>query len=129
MRLCVNPNFLNFHSSNHSNSSYIKITKDKFQTFSQCLFWLLAADLLTLTWIGGQPVEYPFIIIGQIASVLYYLFLYLNHSQALSKIIYKEGSLQCISVLVNHKRKGILLPRTRGRCSSSTISTRSWNST
>nr|Q20FQ7.1 RecName: Full=Cytochrome b; AltName: Full=Complex III subunit 3; AltName: Full=Complex III subunit III; AltName: Full=Cytochrome b-c1 complex subunit 3; AltName: Full=Ubiquinol-cytochrome-c reductase complex cytochrome b subunit [Lepilemur randrianasoloi]AAZ92449.1 cytochrome b [Lepilemur randrianasoloi]ABB80440.1 cytochrome b [Lepilemur randrianasoloi]ABB80443.1 cytochrome b [Lepilemur randrianasoloi] len=43
-----------------------------FRPLSQFLFWILVADLLTLTWIGGQPVENPFISIGQTASILYF---------------------------------------------------------
>nr|BAN04793.1 cytochrome b [Cynops pyrrhogaster] len=44
-----------------------------FRSTSQTLFWLLVANTLMLTWIGGMPVESPFTEIGQIASILYFL--------------------------------------------------------
>nr|ACZ54484.1 cytochrome b [Myodes glareolus]AGI62079.1 cytochrome b [Myodes glareolus]AGI62120.1 cytochrome b [Myodes glareolus]AIZ58073.1 cytochrome b [Myodes glareolus] len=43
-----------------------------FRPITQTMYWILVADLLILTWIGGQPVEYPFIIIGQMASIAYF---------------------------------------------------------
>lgn len=37
-------------------------------------YWLLMADALLLSWIGQQPVEDPYIVVGQLASVYFFVF-------------------------------------------------------
>nr|WFG79990.1 cytochrome b [Pelochelys cantorii] len=46
-----------------------------FRPITQTMFWLFVANLTVLTWIGGQPVENPFVFIGQTASITYFLIL------------------------------------------------------
>nr|BDB06967.1 cytochrome b [Etmopterus molleri] len=43
-----------------------------FRPITQFFFWTLVANTIILTWIGGQPVEQPFIFVGQIASITYF---------------------------------------------------------
>nr|YP_009343967.1 cytochrome b [Echinothrix diadema]APT41369.1 cytochrome b [Echinothrix diadema] len=52
------------HTSKNESSS--------FRPLSQAAFWTLVATFFILTWIGSQPVEYPFVLLGQIASALYF---------------------------------------------------------
>ncbi|YP_337791.1 cytochrome b (mitochondrion) [Saccoglossus kowalevskii] len=52
------------HLSKHQTISFLPL--------SQIFFWTLIANLALLTWIGGQPVEYPFIEIGQTASSIFF---------------------------------------------------------
>nr|UDD74678.1 cytochrome b [Histampica sp. h LQ-2021]WKW95579.1 cytochrome b [Histampica sp. CS049] len=43
-----------------------------FRVLSQIVFWGIVGNFFILTWIGSQPVEFPFIIIGQAASFFYF---------------------------------------------------------
>lgn len=47
----------------------------KFNFVQKIWFWFYASFFIILTWIGANPVEYPFELIGQISSVLYFIFL------------------------------------------------------
>nr|AOW42957.1 cytochrome b [Lethenteron appendix] len=45
----------------------------QFRPLAQVTFWILIADLALLTWLGGEPAEYPFILMTQIASTVYFM--------------------------------------------------------
>nr|UBD07214.1 cytochrome b [Otophryne sp. AF3571] len=44
-----------------------------FRPITKIFFWALIANTIILTWIGGQPVQDPYILIGQISSTIYFL--------------------------------------------------------
>nr|YP_011004823.1 cytochrome b [Leptomastidea bifasciata]WPT46964.1 cytochrome b [Leptomastidea bifasciata] len=68
-----------------------KIKSFKFYFINQMNFWNFISLFIILTWIGARPVENPFIIIGQITSILYFsfFFIYPIMSKKLDMMLYK----------------------------------------
>nr|YP_010728552.1 cytochrome b [Helota thoracica]WEA76638.1 cytochrome b [Helota thoracica] len=55
-----------------------KIQSNQFYPINKTMFWILVSMILLLTWIGARPVEDPYIIIGQILTVTYFLYYIIN---------------------------------------------------
>nr|QIV24703.1 cytochrome b [Enneaphyllus aeneipennis] len=51
-----------------------KIQSMTFYPLNKSLFWILLSTVILLTWIGARPVEDPFIYIGQMLTLIYFLF-------------------------------------------------------
>nr|YP_010895273.1 cytochrome b [Sterphus plagiatus]WJW73838.1 cytochrome b [Sterphus plagiatus] len=49
-----------------------------FYPINQVLFWIMTVIVILLTWIGARPVENPYIIIGQILTILYFFYYLIN---------------------------------------------------
>ena len=50
------------------------IRSSNFRPFHKKFFWLILADVVLLSWIGQQPVEDPYILVGQCASVFFFIY-------------------------------------------------------
>nr|YP_010950974.1 cytochrome b [Thienemanniella curva]WML69315.1 cytochrome b [Thienemanniella curva] len=50
----------------------------QFYPLNQMMFWILLNLVILLTWIGARPVEDPYIIVGQILTVLYFGYYVIN---------------------------------------------------
>nr|AHX02524.1 apocytochrome b [Schizymenia dubyi] len=51
-----------------------EIRSSRFRPIYRFLYWTIISCCLILGWIGGMPVEDPYILIGQIASLYYFTF-------------------------------------------------------
>nr|YP_010022587.1 cytochrome b [Sarcophaga carnaria]QOP39436.1 cytochrome b [Sarcophaga carnaria] len=50
----------------------------QFYPINQILFWLMTVTVILLTWIGARPVEEPYVLIGQILTVMYFSYFMFN---------------------------------------------------
>nr|AML26224.1 cytochrome b [Scirtidae sp. BMNH 1274304] len=50
----------------------------QFYPLNKLMFWYLFTMLILLTWIGARPVEDPYIITGQILTILYFMYFLIN---------------------------------------------------
>ena len=50
----------------------------QFYPINQILFWLITVTVILLTWIGARPVEEPYVLIGQILTVIYFSYFIFN---------------------------------------------------
>nr|YP_010417633.1 cytochrome b [Junonia sophia]USF17740.1 cytochrome b [Junonia sophia] len=55
-----------------------KIQGIQFYPLNQILFWSLITIIILLTWIGARSVEAPYIITGQILTILYFSYFIIN---------------------------------------------------
>ena len=51
-----------------------KINSSSFYPLSQLIIWLFFITFTILTWLGSQPIEYPYIISAQFFALLYFIF-------------------------------------------------------
>nr|YP_009371144.1 cytochrome b [Muscina angustifrons]ARR28379.1 cytochrome b [Muscina angustifrons] len=49
-----------------------------FYPINKMMFWTMLTTIILLTWIGARPVEEPFILTGQILTVIYFSYFMLN---------------------------------------------------
>ncbi len=55
-----------------------KIQGIQFYPINQIIFWIFLVIIILLTWIGARPVENPYIITGQLLTIIYFLYFFLN---------------------------------------------------
>nr|APX40536.1 cytochrome b [Chaetocnema tibialis] len=67
-----------------------KYLSTQFYPINKILFWSMFTIIILLTWIGARPVEDPYILTGQILTIIYFLYYIINPimSKMWDKIIF-----------------------------------------
>nr|YP_009467175.1 cytochrome b [Bombyx lemeepauli]ARB51936.1 cytochrome b [Bombyx lemeepauli] len=70
-----------------------KIQGIQFYPINQTIFWFFLTITILLTWIGARPVEDPYIITGQMLTVMYFMYFLLNPIIGMywDKILFKKN--------------------------------------
>nr|YP_010374290.1 cytochrome b [Tholosanus proximus]QVD38912.1 cytochrome b [Tholosanus proximus] len=55
-----------------------KFQGNAFYPISKSMFWIMVTIIILLTWIGARPAEEPFILTGQMLTVLYFSYFIIN---------------------------------------------------
>nr|YP_009463598.1 cytochrome b [Argynnis sagana]AUW36024.1 cytochrome b [Argynnis sagana] len=55
-----------------------KIQGIQFYPINQMLFWFMITTIILLTWIGARPVEIPYILTGQLLTLIYFSYFIIN---------------------------------------------------
>nr|WPM98431.1 cytochrome b [Ochthebius quadricollis] len=55
-----------------------KMQSNMFYPLSKIMFWSLVTIVMLLTWIGARPVEDPYILIGQMLTIMYFIIYMIN---------------------------------------------------
>lgn len=50
------------------------IRSNRYRPVFQLLFWLFVFNFLFLLWVGARPIAEPYILLGQLSTLIYFVF-------------------------------------------------------
>nr|ALO70520.1 cytochrome b [Diartiger fossulatus] len=59
-------------------TNFKKMQGNQFYPMNKMIFWVMFSVVILLTWIGARPVEEPYIIIGQMLTVIYFSYYFID---------------------------------------------------